>query len=288
MSIARFEIYDNIGSMYEICSYYDNGVIMNELCSYISYMTFIMIPNRRNHHGGEGQQQVLPGQQSNCQPAPALGAEGGSQAGKAPAWGSAGWGNRGRVIHVADWSHHPYPCPLTHRQSNSAISRPQLSSLEWFWNRQNIGVVDARWTFEIKLTLAAHIWNQIHICRTHLKSNSHLLHTFEIKLTFAAHIWNHWTSFSFFSDALSIFIGYLHHLLDLPFPDWDRAGGRRRRCWGLFSKGEYQIITFYILHSHPYPYPYLQAQLGITAGGQEGFNPPDLGKEKSLKQPDLP
>ena len=44
MSIARYEIYDNIGSMYEICSYYDNGVIMNELCSYISCMTFIMIP----------------------------------------------------------------------------------------------------------------------------------------------------------------------------------------------------------------------------------------------------
>ena len=44
MSIARYEIYDNIGSMYELCSYYDNGVIMNELCSYISCMTFIMIP----------------------------------------------------------------------------------------------------------------------------------------------------------------------------------------------------------------------------------------------------
>ena len=34
----------NIGSMYELGSYYDNGVIMNELCSYISCMTFIMIP----------------------------------------------------------------------------------------------------------------------------------------------------------------------------------------------------------------------------------------------------
>ena len=48
MSIARYEIYDNIGSMYELCSYYDNGVIMNELCSYISCMTFIMIPTRRS------------------------------------------------------------------------------------------------------------------------------------------------------------------------------------------------------------------------------------------------
>ena len=47
MSIARYEIYDNIGSMYELCSYYDNGVIMNELCSYISCMTFIMIPSER-------------------------------------------------------------------------------------------------------------------------------------------------------------------------------------------------------------------------------------------------
>ena len=45
MSIARYEFYDNIGSMYELCSYYDSGFIMNELCSYISYMTFIMIPN---------------------------------------------------------------------------------------------------------------------------------------------------------------------------------------------------------------------------------------------------
>ena len=44
MSIARYEFYDNIGSMYELCSYYDSGFIMNELCSYISYMTFIMIP----------------------------------------------------------------------------------------------------------------------------------------------------------------------------------------------------------------------------------------------------
>ena len=44
MSIARYEFYDNIGSMYELCSYYDGGFIMNELCSYISYMTFIMIP----------------------------------------------------------------------------------------------------------------------------------------------------------------------------------------------------------------------------------------------------
>ena len=47
MSIARYEFYDNIGSMYELCSYYDNGFIMNELCSYISCMTFIMIPNQR-------------------------------------------------------------------------------------------------------------------------------------------------------------------------------------------------------------------------------------------------
>ena len=44
MSIARYEFYDNIGSMYELCSYYDGGFIMNELCSYISCMTFIMIP----------------------------------------------------------------------------------------------------------------------------------------------------------------------------------------------------------------------------------------------------
>ena len=44
MSIARYEFYDNIGSMYELCSYYDSGFIMNELCSYISCMTFIMIP----------------------------------------------------------------------------------------------------------------------------------------------------------------------------------------------------------------------------------------------------
>ena len=49
MSIARYESYDNIGSMYELCSYYDNGVIMNELCSYISCMTFIMIPNIKDH-----------------------------------------------------------------------------------------------------------------------------------------------------------------------------------------------------------------------------------------------
>ena len=46
MSIARYEFYDNIGSMYELCSYYDGGFIMNELCSYISCMTFIMIPKR--------------------------------------------------------------------------------------------------------------------------------------------------------------------------------------------------------------------------------------------------
>ena len=44
MSIARYEFYDNIGSMYELCSYYDSGFIMDELCSYISCMTFIMIP----------------------------------------------------------------------------------------------------------------------------------------------------------------------------------------------------------------------------------------------------
>ena len=49
MSIARYEIYDNIGSMYELCSCYDNGVIMNELCSYISCMTFIMIPTTNFH-----------------------------------------------------------------------------------------------------------------------------------------------------------------------------------------------------------------------------------------------
>ena len=48
MSIARYEFYDNIGSMYELCSYYDNGFIMNELCSYISCMTFIMIPRRED------------------------------------------------------------------------------------------------------------------------------------------------------------------------------------------------------------------------------------------------
>ena len=46
MSIARYELYDNIGSMYELCSYYDSGFIMNELCSYISCMTFIMIPRK--------------------------------------------------------------------------------------------------------------------------------------------------------------------------------------------------------------------------------------------------
>ena len=51
MSIARYEFYDNIGSMYELCSYYDGGFIMNELCSYISYMTFIMIPNAYIHKG---------------------------------------------------------------------------------------------------------------------------------------------------------------------------------------------------------------------------------------------
>ena len=45
MSIARYEFYDNIGSMYELCSYYDNGFIMDEISSYISCMTFIMIPN---------------------------------------------------------------------------------------------------------------------------------------------------------------------------------------------------------------------------------------------------
>ena len=44
MSIAHYEFYDNIGSMYELCSYYDNGFIMDELSSYISCMTFIMIP----------------------------------------------------------------------------------------------------------------------------------------------------------------------------------------------------------------------------------------------------
>ena len=47
MSIARYEFYDNIGSMYELCSYYDSGFIINELCSYISCMTFIMIPNMK-------------------------------------------------------------------------------------------------------------------------------------------------------------------------------------------------------------------------------------------------
>ena len=36
MSIARYEFYDNIGSMYELCSYYDSGFIMDELCSYIA------------------------------------------------------------------------------------------------------------------------------------------------------------------------------------------------------------------------------------------------------------
>ena len=46
MSIARYEFYDNIGSMYELCSYYDSGFIINELSSYISCMTFIMIPTR--------------------------------------------------------------------------------------------------------------------------------------------------------------------------------------------------------------------------------------------------
>ena len=46
MSIARYEFYDNIGSMYELCSYYDNGFIMDELSSYISCMTFIMIPTK--------------------------------------------------------------------------------------------------------------------------------------------------------------------------------------------------------------------------------------------------
>ena len=51
MSIARYEFYDNIGSMYELCSYYDSGFIMNELCSYISYMTFIMIPIHKIVHG---------------------------------------------------------------------------------------------------------------------------------------------------------------------------------------------------------------------------------------------
>ena len=50
MSIAHYEFYDNIGSMYELCSYYDNGFIMDELSSYISCMTFIMIPNRYRLH----------------------------------------------------------------------------------------------------------------------------------------------------------------------------------------------------------------------------------------------
>ena len=50
MSIARYEFYDNIGSMYELCSYYDSGFIMNELCSYISYMTFIMIPTLKTEN----------------------------------------------------------------------------------------------------------------------------------------------------------------------------------------------------------------------------------------------
>ena len=50
MSIARYEFYDNIGSMYELCSYYDGGFIMNELCSYISCMTFIMIPMHKREH----------------------------------------------------------------------------------------------------------------------------------------------------------------------------------------------------------------------------------------------
>ena len=49
MSIARYEFYDNIGSMYELCSYYDNGFIMDELSSYISCMTFIMIPMMHTH-----------------------------------------------------------------------------------------------------------------------------------------------------------------------------------------------------------------------------------------------
>ena len=60
MSIARYEFYDNIGSMYELCSYYDGGFIMNELCSYISYMTFIMIPNRLDNSADF----ILPGDNS--------------------------------------------------------------------------------------------------------------------------------------------------------------------------------------------------------------------------------
>ena len=60
MSIARYEFYDNIGSMYELCSYYDSGFIMNELCSYISYMTFIMIPIDQGSGGElEGAKAVL-------------------------------------------------------------------------------------------------------------------------------------------------------------------------------------------------------------------------------------
>ena len=55
MSIAHYEFYDNIGSMYELCSYYDSGFIMDELCSYISCMTFIMIPKIKggNYNGGK-------------------------------------------------------------------------------------------------------------------------------------------------------------------------------------------------------------------------------------------
>ena len=52
MSIARYEFYDNIGSMYGLCSYYDSGFIMDELCSYISCMTFIMIPTLNNTKWG--------------------------------------------------------------------------------------------------------------------------------------------------------------------------------------------------------------------------------------------
>ena len=54
MSIARYEFYDNIGSMYELCSYYDSGFIMDELCSYISCMTFIMIPMAKLDSSSEG------------------------------------------------------------------------------------------------------------------------------------------------------------------------------------------------------------------------------------------
>ena len=58
MSIAHYEFYDNIGSMYELCSYYDNGFIMDELSSYISCMTFIMIPSKNKRNIGIVENQV--------------------------------------------------------------------------------------------------------------------------------------------------------------------------------------------------------------------------------------